>query len=136
MPALYLVIPALCVGAIAYRYYSAFIAAKVMVLDDTRQTPAHAKYDGANFYPTQRWVLFGHHFASITGAGPLLGPVLAARRAGLRRIILPRGNQKDLRDLPEEVRKELEFVFADRVADVLTAALPDLAFALPPAKAA
>jgi carbon starvation protein len=79
MPALYLVIPALCVGAIAYRYYSAFIAAKVMVLDDTRQTPAHSKYDGANFYPTQRWVLFGHHFASITGAGPLLGPVLAAQ---------------------------------------------------------
>jgi carbon starvation protein len=79
MPALYLVIPALCIGAIAYRYYSAFIAAKVMVLDDTRQTPAHSKYDGANFYPTQRWVLFGHHFASITGAGPLLGPVLAAQ---------------------------------------------------------
>jgi ATP-dependent Lon protease len=62
--------------------------------------------------------------------------VLAARRAGLRRIILPRGNQKDLRDLPEEVRKELEFVFADRVADVLTAALPELDFAAPPAKAA
>ena len=88
MPALYLVIPALCVGAIAYRYYSAFIAAKVMVLDDTRQTPAHSKYDGANFYPTQRWGLFGHHFASITGAGPLLGPVLAvfaAKRVAERR---------------------------------------------------
>ena len=62
--------------------------------------------------------------------------VLAARRGGLKRVILPRGNQKDLRDLPEEVRKEMEFVFADRVADVLTAALPGLAVAAPPAKAA
>src|SRR5258707_11412669 len=79
MQALYLVIPTLCIGAIAYRYYSAFIAAKVMSLDDTRRTPAHLKYDGANFYPTPRWVLFGHHFAGITGAGPLLGPVLAAQ---------------------------------------------------------
>src|SRR6188508_269589 len=79
MHALYLVIPALCIGAIAYRYYSAFIAAKVMVLDDSRKTPAHTKYDGANYYPTQRWVLFGHHFAAITGAGPLVGPVLAAQ---------------------------------------------------------
>jgi carbon starvation protein len=79
MQALYLVIPTLCIGAIAYRYYSAFIAAKVMVLDDMRKTPAHAKYDGANYYPTSRWVLFGHHFAAITGAGPLLGPVLAAQ---------------------------------------------------------
>src|SRR5262245_7086022 len=79
MHALYLVVIALAVGAIAYRYYSAFIAAKVMVLDDTRQTPAHSKYDGANYYPTTKWVLFGHHFAAITGAGPLLGPVLAAQ---------------------------------------------------------
>jgi ATP-dependent Lon protease len=61
--------------------------------------------------------------------------VLAARRAGLKRVILPRGNQKDLRDLPEEVRNEMEFVFADRVADVLTAALPGLEV-LVPAKAA
>jgi len=79
MHALYLVIPTLCIGAIAYRYYSAFIAAKVMTLDDTRQTPAHSKYDGSNYYPTPRWVLFGHHFAGITGAGPLVGPVLAAQ---------------------------------------------------------
>jgi len=77
MHALYLVIPVLCVLAIAYRYYSAFIAAKVMVLDDTRVTPAHEKFDGANYFPTTRWVLFGHHFAAITGAGPLIGPVLA-----------------------------------------------------------
>jgi carbon starvation protein len=79
MQALYLVLPALCIGAIAYRYYSAFIAVKVMMLDDTRTTPAHSKYDGANYYPTSRWVLFGHHFAAITGAGPLVGPVLAAQ---------------------------------------------------------
>src|ERR1700730_10513872 len=79
MHALYLVVPTLCILAIAYRYYSAFIAAKVMVLDDTRKTPAHTKYDGSNYYPTSRWVLFGHHFAAITGAGPLIGPVLAAQ---------------------------------------------------------
>jgi carbon starvation protein len=77
MHALYLVVPALAVGVLAYRFYSAFIAAKVLSLDDSRKTPAHSKYDGANYYPTPRWVLFGHHFAAITGAGPLLGPVLA-----------------------------------------------------------
>jgi carbon starvation protein len=64
---------------IAYRYYSAFIAAKVMALDDARVTPAHSKYDGSNFHPMSRWVLFGHHFAAIAGAGPLVGPVLAAQ---------------------------------------------------------
>jgi carbon starvation protein len=64
---------------LAYRFYSAFIAAKVMALDDSRVTPAHTKYDGHNYYPTSRWVLFGHHFAAITGAGPLVGPVLAAQ---------------------------------------------------------
>src|SRR5262249_55805581 len=62
-----------------YRYYSAFIAAKVLALDDSRVTPAHAKYDGANYYPTSKWVLFGHHFSAIAGAGPLVGPVLAAQ---------------------------------------------------------
>jgi carbon starvation protein len=77
--ALYIVFPILCILAIAYRYYSAFIAAKVMALDDTRVTPAHTKFDGQNYYPTSRWVLFGHHFAAITGAGPLIGPVLAAQ---------------------------------------------------------
>ena len=79
MNALYVVLPALCIFAIAYRYYSAFIAAKVLVLDDTRVTPAHTKFDGHNYYQTRRWVLFGHHFAAITGAGPLIGPVLAAQ---------------------------------------------------------
>ncbi|HUC76693.1 MAG TPA: carbon starvation protein A [Vicinamibacterales bacterium] len=79
MHALYVIVPALVVLWLAYRYYSAFIAAKVWALDDTRATPAHTKYDGANFYPTTRWVLFGHHFAAIAGAGPLVGPVLAAQ---------------------------------------------------------
>ncbi len=74
-----LMLATLCVIAIAYRYYSAFLAAKVAVLDDTRQTPAHRFNDGQNFMPTPKWVLFGHHFAAISGAGPLIGPVLAAQ---------------------------------------------------------
>src|SRR6266850_4199501 len=77
--ALPIMVGVLCVLAIAYRYYSAFIAAKVLVLDDRRVTPAHTLNDGINFHPTNRWVLFGHHFAAITGAGPLIGPVLAAQ---------------------------------------------------------
>ena len=79
MHALYLILPALGIFVIGYRYYSAFIAAKVMALDDTRVTPAHTKYDGHNYYPTSKWVLFGHHFAAITGSGPLIGPTLAAQ---------------------------------------------------------
>jgi carbon starvation protein len=79
MRALYLILPILCILAIAYRYYSAFIAARIMALDDTRVTPAHERNDGQNYYPTHRFVLFGHHFAAITGAGPLIGPVLAAQ---------------------------------------------------------
>ena len=74
-----LVVGALCVMAIFYRYYHGFIAAKVAALDDSRKTPAYTMYDGQNYYPTSRWVLFGHHFAAITGAGPLIGPVLAAQ---------------------------------------------------------
>jgi carbon starvation protein len=72
-----LLIVVLCVLAIAYRYYSAFLAAKVAVLDDSRLTPAHRLNDGQNYHPTNKWVLFGHHFAAISGAGPLIGPVLA-----------------------------------------------------------
>lgn len=67
----------LCALAIAYRYYSAFLAAKVATLDDSRITPAHQFNDGQNYHPTSKWVLFGHHFAAISGAGPLIGPVLA-----------------------------------------------------------
>ena len=77
--ALYVILPILCILAIAYRYYSAFIAARIMALDDARVTPAHVRNDGQNYHPTHRLVLFGHHFAAITGAGPLIGPVLAAQ---------------------------------------------------------
>jgi carbon starvation protein len=79
MRALYLIVPILGILVIAYRYYSAFIAARLWVIDETRATPAHTKYDGANYFPTSRWVLFGHHFAAIAGSGPLIGPVLAAQ---------------------------------------------------------
>src|SRR5688572_26480053 len=74
MPVMILVLVCLVV---AYRYYSAFLAAKVAALDDSRVTPAHRLNDGQNYHPTNRWVLFGHHFAAISGAGPLIGPVLA-----------------------------------------------------------
>src|ERR1044072_6386757 len=79
MNALPIIVGALCVMAIAYRYYSAFIAAKVLALDDKRPVPSQTMYDGHNYYPTNKWVLFGHHFAGISGAGPLVGPVLAAQ---------------------------------------------------------
>jgi len=79
MNALPIIIGALCVIAISYRYYSAFIAAKVLALDDSRPVPSTTMYDGHNYYPTNKWVLFGHHFAAISGAGPLIGPVLAAQ---------------------------------------------------------
>src|SRR5258707_6961508 len=69
----------LCALALGYRYYSAFLAARVAVLDDSRVTPAIRLNDGHNYHPTSKWVLFGHHFAAISGAGPLLGPVLAAQ---------------------------------------------------------
>ncbi len=70
---------AICVMLIMYRYYSSFIAAKILAFDDNRKTPANNFYDGENYYPTNKWVLFGHHFAAISGAGPLIGPVLATQ---------------------------------------------------------
>ena len=70
---------ALCVYALGYRYYSAFIAAKALALDDRRITPAHLYADGHNYVASPRWVLFGHHFAAIAVAGPLVGPTLAAQ---------------------------------------------------------
>src|SRR4051794_791428 len=76
MPVMVLI---LCLMAIAYRYYSAWIAARVAVLDDLRGTAAIRLEDGQNYHPTSKWVLFGHHFAAISGAGPLIGPVLAAQ---------------------------------------------------------
>ena len=77
--ALWIVTAAICVYLIAYRYYSLFIANKVLGLDGTRKTPAHRHNDGLDYVPTDKNVLFGHHFAAIAGAGPLVGPVLAAQ---------------------------------------------------------
>ncbi|HMK30951.1 MAG TPA: carbon starvation protein A [Terriglobales bacterium] len=74
-----ILVGALCVYALAYRYYSAFIAAKALALDDRRTTPGHVYEDGHNYVPSPKWVLFGHHFAAIAGAGPLVGPTLAAQ---------------------------------------------------------
>ncbi len=79
MNALPLILFFLAITTIGYRYYSAFLAAKVLVLDDARITPAHRFQDGQNYVPTNKWVVFGHHFAAISGAGPLIGPVLAAQ---------------------------------------------------------
>src|SRR5881392_2190418 len=79
MHAMPLLIGILCCLAIAYRYYSAFQAAKVVALSDGAATPAEQFNDGQNYHPTNKWVLFGHHFAAISGAGPLIGPVLAAQ---------------------------------------------------------
>ncbi len=77
--ALWLVTAAICTYAIAYRFYSRFIATKVLSLDPGRRTPAYTRNDGLDYVPTNKYVLFGHHFAAIAGAGPLVGPVLAAQ---------------------------------------------------------
>ena len=77
--AVWLVTAALSVYIIAYRFYSKFIAERVLKLDDSRETPAVRHNDGLDYVPTNKWVLYGHHFAAIAGAGPLVGPVLAAQ---------------------------------------------------------
>ncbi len=79
MNAIPLIIGALAIFALAYRFYFGFIAAKVLMINDSRQMPSIKHYDGQNYYPMNKWVLFGHHFAAIAGAGPLIGPVLAAQ---------------------------------------------------------
>ena len=77
--AMWLVLAAVCSYAIGYRFYSKFIAAKVLALDPRRATPAERLENGRDFVPTNKWVVFGHHFAAIAGPGPLVGPVLAAQ---------------------------------------------------------
>jgi carbon starvation protein len=77
--AIWLIVAAVCTYAVAYRFYSKFIARKVFELDDNRKTPAEVFNDGKDYVPTNKWVLFGHHFAAIAGAGPLVGPILAAQ---------------------------------------------------------
>src|SRR6202521_2979037 len=77
--AIWFVVAAVCCYMVAYRLYSAFIAARLLALDDSRATPAEIHDDGRDFVPTNKWVLFGHHFAAIAGPGPLVGPTLAAQ---------------------------------------------------------
>ena len=77
--AIWFVVAALCCYLVAYRLYSAFVAARLLALDDTRATPSERNDDGRDFVPTNKWVLFGHHFAAIAGPGPLVGPTLAAQ---------------------------------------------------------
>src|ERR1700682_431234 len=77
--AIWFVLAAGCSYLVAYRFYSAFIAAKLLALDDSRATPAERLDDGRDFAPTNKWILFGHHFAAIAGPGPLVGPTLAAQ---------------------------------------------------------
>lgn len=77
--AIWLITAALCVYTLAYRFYAAWIAASVLALDETRATPAERLDNGRDFIPTNRWVVFGHHFAAIAGPGPLVGPTLAAQ---------------------------------------------------------
>jgi len=77
--AMWMVIAALCIYAIGYRFYGLFIANRVLGVNSARQTPAHRHNDGLDYVPTNQYVLFGHHFAAIAGAGPLVGPVLAAQ---------------------------------------------------------
>lgn len=77
--AIWLVIAAVCIYISAYRFYQRFIVKKVLSIDDNRATPAYVNSDGKDYVPTNKWVVFGHHFAAIAGAGPLVGPVLAAQ---------------------------------------------------------
>jgi carbon starvation protein len=77
--ATWFVVAAFCSYVVAFRFYSAFVAARLLALDDTRATPAERNDDGRDFVPTNKWVLFGHHFAAIAGPGPLVGPTLAAQ---------------------------------------------------------
>src|SRR5213083_855959 len=75
----YILLAALCSYAIGYRFYSKWIAARVLVLNDQRATPCEVHDDGKDFCKTNKWIVFGHHFAVISGPGPLVGPVLAAQ---------------------------------------------------------
>lgn len=79
MNAVTIVIGSICILMIAYRLYGTFIALKVLKLDDSKPTPAHKLEDGKDYVPTNKWVAFGHHFAAIAAAGPLVGPILAAQ---------------------------------------------------------
>ncbi len=125
--ALWIVVAAVSVYLIAYRYYSLFIAKRVLKLDATRMTPAHRYNDGMDYVPTNKYVLYGHHFAAIAGAGPLVGPVLAAQMGYLPGMlwilagvvlagavqdfmVLFISTRRDGRSLGDLVRTELGFI--------------------------
>src|SRR3979490_1136205 len=101
----------LCVLALAYRYYSAFLAAKVAVLDARRVTPAHELNDGQNYHPTNKWVLFGHHFAAISGAGPHIAPGVTTQDGYAPRLlwlvigVCLAGAVQDMMELAARVRR-------------------------------
>jgi hypothetical protein len=110
--AFWLLLGSLGVYAIFYRLYSVFLARRVIELDDSRPTPAHTRRDGQNFHPTNRWVLWGYHFAAISGAGPLIGPVLAAHAVrppgrGLQRLAQFRPDGRDDGVRPVRSRRRL-----------------------------
>ncbi len=122
--ALWIVVAAVCVYLIAYRFYAQFIGKKVMQLDDNRPTPATLRNDGLDYVPTHKWVLFGHHFAAIAGAGPLVGPILAAQMGYLPgtlwilvgvvlggavqdALVLFASTRRDGRSLGEMIRQEV-----------------------------
>ena len=86
--ALWLITAAVCIYAIAYRFYAAWIAATVLTIDETRATPAERLDNGRDFIPTNKWIVFGHHFAAIAGPGPLVGPTLASPTTSARRSSL------------------------------------------------
>lgn len=122
--ALWIVVAAVCVYIIAYRFYGQFIGKRVMELDDNRPTPATLRNDGLDYVPTHKWVLFGHHFAAIAGAGPLVGPILAAQMGYLPgtlwilvgvvlggavqdALVLFASSRRDGRSLGEMIRQEM-----------------------------
>ena len=148
---LWLVVAAACIYVLAFRFYGRWIARSVIELNDQRVTPAVRLNDGVNFHPTNKYVLFGHHFAAIAGAGPLLGPVLAAQfgflpgflwlvigavLAGAVQdfIILVASMRRNGRSLPEIARDELGLVTgtatAVAVLFIVVVALAGLGFAV------
>jgi carbon starvation protein len=84
---LWIITAAICTYLLGYRFYSAFICAKVLTIEEMRETPAHKFRDGRDFEPTNKWIVFGHHFAAISGPGPLIGPTLAAQFGYLPSLI-------------------------------------------------
>ncbi len=125
--ALWIVVAALCVYAIAYRFYGLFIASRVLLVDPSRPTPAVRRDDGLDYVPTHKGVLFGHHFAAIAGAGPLVGPVLAAQMGYLPGtlwllagvvfagavqdfLILYFSTRRDARSLGDMIRSEMGLI--------------------------